>query len=123
MNILDMKFKGQMIACKTWVVGGLVKRAKNQDGVTVPVGIKQDGCNTVEVIPESIGFYVGNSQLGADLFSGDIIKDPSNGDIWIIKFDPAIGATLALRNAEGEVGFDEVWPLEDWALFCGNIHD
>jgi hypothetical protein len=68
-------FRGKTVKTKEWVYGYLVGKAFDGTSRNVEVGIQKDRCYPDDVLPETVGQYVGvKDHTGVLIFAGDILK-------------------------------------------------
>jgi hypothetical protein len=72
----EIKFKGQMVACKEWVYGDLVHNSFNGMNRVVEFGIKPNNCYPTEVYENTIHQYTGfKDRNDKDIYFEDKVKD------------------------------------------------
>jgi len=121
--MLNPKFKGKALANGAWVFGGYAEKAIQADSMIADVAIVPEGCFAVAVDPETVCVKICQDSEGSDLYSDDIINDPDNDQKYVVGFSLDLGPSLICVEDAGELGFDEVDNIEEWAIVLGNRHD
>ena len=113
-------FKGKRVDNGEWVQGsprddirGAISAIDFYDGFT--------DCETVEVIPETVGQFTGlTDKNGSDIFEGDIVTIPGEDEPYEISWEVDTARFIA-TSEEGTYNFDNVWGYQLEVI--GNIHD
>jgi len=76
----EIKFRGKSVETGKWIYGDLVHNALTYKSMIVPVAIKNEEYYPIEVIPESVGQYIGrHDKNGKDIYEKDLVIEP---DWW-----------------------------------------
>ncbi len=123
-----IKFRGQRKDNKEWVYGDLIHNAFNGTKI-VDIGIKEDGCYPIEVIPETVGQYTGlNDKNGKEIYFGDKCKykdEAGNEQIGIVKDYGYFSAYIEAIGGDDE-GNQDIQLHTDYMKkveVIGNIHE
>ena len=121
----EILFKGKQADNGEWVLSiNLIQKYCNE---TKKVYFSK-GIGTsyyVEVIPETVGQYIGlTDKNGKKIFGGDIVRDEQSGYAYIIKWFQEY-ACYALADRRGNMAFDayEIEMFLSDLIVVGNIHD
>ena len=104
----EIKFRGKRKTDGAWIYGDLVHRAFDGCCRMMDIGIKPLACYPVEVIPETVGQFIGrHDKHGKEMYEGDTIKAVS-------KNSPRIEITGKIVYGDGEYEVettDDKWPV------------
>lgn len=115
-----IKFRGKSVRTGDWHYGDLVHNAVDSYSHLIEVGIQEDRCYPIEVIPESIGMFTGLvDKEGNEIYEGDIVHDCDDifGYTFPVCFDS--GSFIVDDENEGKLLYEE----NDNVKVMGNIHD
>jgi uncharacterized phage protein (TIGR01671 family) len=129
---MEYKFRGKRIDNGEWVIGDLVAVnfiASNNngefysgDGVDYKDGSVWCEGNFYEVIPETVGMFIGiKNKNGKDVYKGDVIKR-EDGIIAKVEWDNDT-ASFILKESDGKHWINIKSPLDRNIEIIGNIYD
>ena len=121
----EILFKGKRADNGEWVLSvNLIQKYHNETKkVYFPKDIETS--YNFEVIPETVGQYIGLSDKnGKKIFEGDIVRDEQSGYEYVIKWFQEY-ACYALADRRGNMVFDayEIEMFLNDLIVVGNIHD
>ena len=121
----EILFRGKQADNGEWVLSvNLIQKYRNETKkVYFSNGIETS--YYVEVIPETVGQYIGlTDKNGKKIFGGDIVRDEQSGYEYIIKWFQEY-ACYALADRRGNMVFDayEIEMFYNDLIVIGNIHD
>lgn len=123
----EILFRGKAVGSGEWVYGYLIGRVENSGRPCQGKFFIDNGepFNTaVEVIPETIGQYIGIKDVkGEKIFEGDILNVEGAPHRYSVEFDAA-AASFAVRNCKDRryVTYLTVYDQNELRR-CGTIYD
>ena len=130
----EILFRGKRADNGEWIYGNLlVDYPCCKNGVDETVKLysildfktNEEEVKKVEVIPETVGQYIGlTDKNGKKIFGGDIVQDEQSGYEYTIKWFQEY-ACYALADRRGNMVFDadEIEMFLNDLIVVGNIHD
>jgi hypothetical protein len=130
----EIIFRGRRVEDGEWIKGDLVHNTIDAGSRKISIGIQEDGCYPVEVIPETVGQFTGKEDVNKKrIFEGDILKD-DDGELFEVKFgklpldksgDCVCTYEAFYCKCYGRLGVPptyECCEIGDWMVIFGSIH-
>jgi uncharacterized phage protein (TIGR01671 family) len=128
----EILFRGKRLDSGEWVEGSLVNniffRAESNRPIPYiidPYEYEEYDCMedigelAVEVVPETVGQYIGQKDKnGKKIFEGDILKSTCGGHRYVVKINEYYVYTVDKRGEQSVLG-----RINDYFEIVGNIHD
>lgn len=119
----EIKFRGKRVDNGKWIYGNLIiDEGKYYICLGINEHIKRDDYEVymIEVIPETVGQYVGiEDKTKTEIFEGDILKDKWN-TIYVVKYR---NTGFYIYRNNGRNGYSKIASWNGDKEVIGNIHD